>query len=174
MILGLAGADNRVARAMGAFAYTAGATTGTRMRRTVFYISDGTGITAETIGHSVLPQCGALDFDTHRIPFVNDEEQAHGAVAKIRNAQASTGTRAIVINTVVEPASTINAGPVMVKPAASPARSNTGVACAVPAMNTLAAMRATSSDVGVDPSGKVAAARPDSTSSVGRSRRCST
>ncbi len=104
MILGLAGADNRVARAMGAFAYTAGATTGTRMRRTVFYISDGTGITAETIGHSVLTQFGAIDFDTHRIPFVNDEEQAHGAVAKIRNAQASTGTRAIVINTVVEPA----------------------------------------------------------------------
>jgi regulator of PEP synthase PpsR (kinase-PPPase family) len=72
-------------------------------QRTVFYISDGTGITAETIGHSVLTQFPGVQFDSQRIPFVSDEEAAHAAVARIRNAQASAGTRSIVINTVVDP-----------------------------------------------------------------------
>ncbi len=73
-----------------------------RPRRTIFYISDGTGITAETIGHSVLTQFEGVDFDTQRIPFVGDAEKAHAAVARIRNAQTMTGERPIVINTVVD------------------------------------------------------------------------
>ena len=72
------------------------------MRRTVFFISDGTGITAETIGHSMLTQFDGVEFDTLRIPFVDNEEKAHGAVARIRNSQALAGTRPIVINTVVD------------------------------------------------------------------------
>ena len=72
------------------------------MRRTVFYVSDGTGITAETIGHSVLTQFDQVDFDSFRIPFVDTEEKAHAAVARIRNAQAATGMKPIVINTVVD------------------------------------------------------------------------
>lgn len=72
------------------------------MRRTVFYISDGTGITAETIGHSMLTQFENVEFDTLRIPFVDNEEKAHGAVARIRNAQVLGGARPIVINTVVD------------------------------------------------------------------------
>jgi regulator of PEP synthase PpsR (kinase-PPPase family) len=74
-----------------------------RARRPIFYISDGTGITAETIGHSLLTQFDGIDFDAVRMPFVDDAEQAHAAVARIRNAQAHFGTRPIVINTVVEP-----------------------------------------------------------------------
>lgn len=74
------------------------------MRRTIFYISDGTGITAETIGHSVLTQFEGVAFDTFRIPFVDNAEKAHAAVARIRNSQALTGTRPIVINTVVDEA----------------------------------------------------------------------
>ena len=46
------------------------------MRRTIFYVSDGTGITAETIGHSVLTQFDAVAFDTYRIPFVDAEDKA--------------------------------------------------------------------------------------------------
>jgi hypothetical protein len=73
------------------------------MRRTIFYVSDGTGITAETIGHSVLTQFDGIAFDTFRIPFVDDEEKAHGAAARIRNAYATSGVRPIVVNTVVDP-----------------------------------------------------------------------
>ncbi|MEO5625528.1 MAG: kinase/pyrophosphorylase, partial [Dokdonella sp.] len=46
------------------------------MRRTIFYVSDGTGITAETIGHSVLTQFDSVDFETYRIPFVDAEDKA--------------------------------------------------------------------------------------------------
>ena len=67
------------------------------MRRTIFYLSDGTGITAETIGHSVLTQFDDVAFDTFRVPFIDDEEKAHGAAARIRNAYATTGARPIVV-----------------------------------------------------------------------------
>ena len=73
------------------------------MRRTIFYVSDGTGITAETIGHSVLTQFDGIDFDTFRLPFVDDEEKAHGAAARIRNIFTTSGARPIVVNTVVDP-----------------------------------------------------------------------
>ena len=73
------------------------------MRRTIFYVSDGTGITAETIGHSVLTQFDGIDFDTFRIPFVDDEEKAHGAAARIRNTFATSGVRPVVVNTVIDP-----------------------------------------------------------------------
>jgi [pyruvate, water dikinase]-phosphate phosphotransferase / [pyruvate, water dikinase] kinase len=75
----------------------------THMRRTIFYVSDGTGITAETIGHSVLTQFDSVEFETFRIPFVDDEEKAHGAVARIRNLYTLSGSRPIVVNTVIDP-----------------------------------------------------------------------
>jgi regulator of PEP synthase PpsR (kinase-PPPase family) len=73
-----------------------------RQRRAVFYVSDGTAITAETIGHSVLTQFGDVEYVEVRVPFLDDEEKAHATVARIRNAQASLGNRAIVINSVVD------------------------------------------------------------------------
>jgi regulator of PEP synthase PpsR (kinase-PPPase family) len=76
------------------------------MRRTIFYVSDGTGITAETIGHSVLTQFDGIEFDTFRIPFVDDEAKAHHACLRIKTSFAQTGMRPIVINTVVDPALT--------------------------------------------------------------------
>ncbi len=74
------------------------------MRRTIFYISDGTGITAETIGHSVLTQFDDVQFDTYRIPFVDSAEHAEAAVLRIKTLYAQTGARPIVVNTVIDPA----------------------------------------------------------------------
>ena len=48
--------------------------------RPVFYVSDGTGITAETIGHSLLTQFTGTRFATDRIPFVDTADKARGAV----------------------------------------------------------------------------------------------
>ncbi|MEO8673492.1 MAG: pyruvate, water dikinase regulatory protein [Tahibacter sp.] len=73
------------------------------MRRTIFYISDGTGITAETIGHSVLTQFDGIEFDTYRIPFVDDEAKAQSAALRIKTSFAQTGARPIVVNTVIDP-----------------------------------------------------------------------
>ena len=71
--------------------------------RPVFYVSDGTGITAETIGHSLLTQFMGVDFQTRRIAFVDSVEKADAAVAEIRRSGEATGCRPIVVNTVVDP-----------------------------------------------------------------------
>ena len=70
--------------------------------RPVFYVSDGTGITAETIGHSLLTQFAGVRFDTRRIAFVDSVEKAEAAVAEIRSAGEAMGCRPIVVNTVVD------------------------------------------------------------------------
>ncbi len=70
--------------------------------RPVFYVSDGTGITAETIGHSVLTQFSGVDFDTRRIAFVDSLDKAESAVAEIRRAGVLAGCRPIVVNTVID------------------------------------------------------------------------
>ena len=70
--------------------------------RPVFYVSDGTGITAETIGHSLLTQFGHVQFATDRIPFVDTPEKARVAVEEIRKAGEDHGTRPIVVNSCVD------------------------------------------------------------------------
>ena len=72
------------------------------MQRTVIYVSDGTGITSETIGHSVLTQFGDIDFTTHRIPFVDSESKAEAAATRIKSEYARSGQRPIVINTIMD------------------------------------------------------------------------
>ncbi len=69
----------------------------------VFYISDGTGITAETIGHSLLTQFNSINFKSRRIPFVDTPEKARAACEVIRRAVQINERRPIVINTVVDP-----------------------------------------------------------------------
>jgi regulator of PEP synthase PpsR (kinase-PPPase family) len=71
--------------------------------RPVFYVSDGTGITAETIGHSLLTQFNGVKFDTRRIAFVDSVEKAEAAVAEIRSTGERAGCRPVVVNTVVDP-----------------------------------------------------------------------
>ncbi len=71
--------------------------------RPVFYISDGTGITAETIGHSLLTQFPGKRFVTDRIPFVDTREKALGAAEEIRRAGVQHGLRPIVVNSSVDP-----------------------------------------------------------------------
>ncbi|HEY8101254.1 MAG TPA: kinase/pyrophosphorylase, partial [Burkholderiaceae bacterium] len=58
--------------------------------RTVFFVSDGTGITAETFGHSVLTQF-ELRFKEVRLPFVDTLEKVHDAVRKINEAFVADG-----------------------------------------------------------------------------------
>ncbi len=68
--------------------------------RTVFFVSDGTGITAETFGHSVLTQF-ELRFRQVRLPFIDTLDKAHDAVRKINEAFANDGHRPIIFSTLV-------------------------------------------------------------------------
>ena len=71
--------------------------------RPVFFISDGTGITAETIGNSLLTQFAGIEFRTLRIPFVDTRDKALAAADEIRAAGVRSGHRPIVVNSAVDP-----------------------------------------------------------------------
>ena len=72
------------------------------MQRTVFFISDGTAITTETLGHSLLTQFPGIDFRQIRIPFVDNEDKANESVSRINKAALEDGAAPIVFNTIVD------------------------------------------------------------------------
>ena len=63
------------------------------MKRTVFFISDRTGITAEMLGQSLLSQFEGMDFDKINCPFTDSAEKAAAVVGQI-NAGDLHGWRA--------------------------------------------------------------------------------
>jgi [pyruvate, water dikinase]-phosphate phosphotransferase / [pyruvate, water dikinase] kinase len=74
------------------------------MKRTVFFISDGTGITAETLGDSLLTQFEQIQFDKITIPYIDTPEKARLAVEQINAAATQDGWQPIVFSTLVDPA----------------------------------------------------------------------
>jgi [pyruvate, water dikinase]-phosphate phosphotransferase / [pyruvate, water dikinase] kinase len=68
-------------------------------QRPVFFISDGTGITAETLGNSVLTQFDGA-FSKARRPFIETLDAAKAVVAEIR-FQAQRGVEPIVFLTIM-------------------------------------------------------------------------
>ena len=70
--------------------------------RSVFFVSDGTGITAETFGNSILAQ---FDTQPHRVrlPFVDDVDKARAAVERIDHAARQEGRPPVVFITLVDP-----------------------------------------------------------------------
>lgn len=70
--------------------------------RTVFFVSDRTGITVETLGRSLLTQFDGIEFEQIALPFVDDEQKALAAVARI-DAAAAQGAAPLVFSTQVRP-----------------------------------------------------------------------
>ena len=68
--------------------------------RTAFFISDGTGITAETFANAILAQ---FEIKPHRIrmPFIDSVDKAHQAVHQINHCAKVDGSRPLVFTTVV-------------------------------------------------------------------------
>lgn len=69
-------------------------------KRTVFFISDRTGITAETLGHSLLTQF-ELEFEQVTMPFVDNLDRARKAVEQINQVMVRGGPKPIIFSTVV-------------------------------------------------------------------------
>ena len=67
---------------------------------TVFFVSDGTGITAETFGNAILAQF-EVKFRHIRIPFVDSVDKAHQAVRQINHTGEVEGRKPIVFTTLV-------------------------------------------------------------------------
>lgn len=72
------------------------------IKRTVFFVSDGTGITAESLGHSLLSQFEGVDWIQHRLPFINTREKAQDAVQRIEAVAERDGFCPIVFTTLVD------------------------------------------------------------------------
>jgi len=70
--------------------------------RTVCFVSDGTGVTAETMGHSLLSQFEGLQVRTVTMPFVASAEQARGVAARIDAIAREEGARPVVFCTLVD------------------------------------------------------------------------
>jgi regulator of PEP synthase PpsR (kinase-PPPase family) len=68
--------------------------------RTVFFVSDGTGITVEMLGHSLLTQFEGIEFHHVTVPFIDSAAKAEECVARINEA-ARSGERPVVFTTLV-------------------------------------------------------------------------
>jgi regulator of PEP synthase PpsR (kinase-PPPase family) len=68
---------------------------------TAFFISDRTGITAEMLGHSLLTQFDDVKFTEITVPFVDTEEKAWEAVARINRTGLADTSRPLVFSTLV-------------------------------------------------------------------------
>jgi regulator of PEP synthase PpsR (kinase-PPPase family) len=71
-------------------------------QRTVFFLSDQTGVTAETLGHSLLTQFSAQSFQQMTLPFIDTEDKAKEAVRTINAEQESGALKPIVFSTLVQ------------------------------------------------------------------------
>ena len=70
--------------------------------RTVFFISDQTGVTAETLGHSLLTQFDAQEFRQLTVPFVDSIDKAKQAVDEVNAKAASEELKPLVFSTLVQ------------------------------------------------------------------------
>ncbi len=71
-------------------------------RRTVFFVSDQTGVTAETLGRSLLTQFEPHQFDQVTVPFIDSVDKADEVVRRINAVAAEQGTRPLVFSTLVK------------------------------------------------------------------------
>src|ERR1700704_2610157 len=69
--------------------------------RTVFFVSDGTGITVEMLGHSLLTQFDGIVFNQMTVPFIDSVEKAQACVSRIKEASATGNGRPVVFPTLV-------------------------------------------------------------------------
>ena len=70
--------------------------------RTVFFLSDQTGVTAETLGHSLLTQFDGQTFRQVTLPFIDSDDKARDAVQRINDAAEESELRPIVFSTLVQ------------------------------------------------------------------------
>ena len=72
--------------------------------RTVFFVSDQTGVTAETLGNSLLTQFDGVEFKPVTVPFVDTVDKAIQVARRINLSASQTGLRPIVFTSFVHDA----------------------------------------------------------------------
>ncbi|MGI9585964.1 MAG: pyruvate, water dikinase regulatory protein [Acidimicrobiia bacterium] len=79
-----------------------GRITMTQKERTVFCVSDHTGVTAEVIAHSLVSQFDEIDVRYVTRPFVDDAAKVQALVVEI-NTEAARGGTPLVFSTIIDP-----------------------------------------------------------------------
>ena len=77
-------------------------TMATMQRRTIFFVSDQTGVTAETMGHSLMTQFDGAGFRQVTLPFISTVEKAEEAVRRINATGEAEGVRPVIFSTLVQ------------------------------------------------------------------------
>jgi regulator of PEP synthase PpsR (kinase-PPPase family) len=72
------------------------------MKRTVFFVSESTGITAETLGHSLLSQFENVEFEQVYMPYINTELRAKALTVRMQEAMDRDGERPLVFSTMLD------------------------------------------------------------------------
>ena len=72
--------------------------------RTVFFVSESTAITAESLGLSLLSQFPNVNFNKHRKPFINSETVARAFVNECELVFERDGIKPLVFATMADPA----------------------------------------------------------------------
>jgi len=73
------------------------------MKRFAYMISDGTGITVESLGHSLMTQFENIEFEKKTIPYVDTIEKAEQIVKELNSCVELTGSKPLVFITLVNP-----------------------------------------------------------------------
>lgn len=73
------------------------------MKRSVFMISDGTGITVESLGNSLLTQFEGIEFEKHTIPYIDTMEKSETVIEQINTEYIKTGIKPLAFMTLVNP-----------------------------------------------------------------------
>ena len=71
--------------------------------RAVFFVSDSTGITVETLGHSLLTQFNTVEFSSFSLRFIDTEEKAQEAQEAINKVAEETHHLPLIFCTLVKP-----------------------------------------------------------------------
>lgn len=71
-------------------------------KRIAFVISDSTGITAETLGKSLLSHFDNIEFEVHLLPYIDSLEKAERAVIQINRAAEQSASRPIIFDTIID------------------------------------------------------------------------
>lgn len=70
-------------------------------QRSIFFLSDRTGITAETLGTTLLTQFDDNSFKQSTLPFINSPEKARSALEYIEYTGKTSGLQPIIFSTTV-------------------------------------------------------------------------
>ena len=73
------------------------------MKRFVFMISDGTGITVESLSNSLLSQFENITFEKLTLPYIDTLEKAHVVVEQMNRCYTETGSKPLGFMTLVNP-----------------------------------------------------------------------